>query len=186
MKCRTTTLPRKSAKLTMRPWAPCNVKPGASLSIDWKYCSLPPSVVSSSLSEWADATGTIAVSDNASATVRSNGIHSSSIRVPTGLRQIALPRSASLLRPGRSILSPLIVRATISHHAVAVIHHVAHLLHHAHHAPLVVFVSHHSMIHHRAGSSLTHLGIEGRRCHNASDPRQSEQQRLRDLTHGTL
>src|SRR6516164_5241864 len=171
MKCRTTTLPRKSAKLTGRPSAPCSTNPGASLSIDWKYCSRSPRAVSSSLSEWADA-GTIAASDNASTNVRSDGIHSSTIRLPTGaFNKLRDRSSAALVRRGRRSPSPLIVRAPVAHHAVAVIHHLAHLLHHAHHSPIVcVFVPHHPMTHHRIGW----LAVERRRRHRACDQRCSE------------
>src|SRR6516164_2016321 len=172
MKCRTTTLPRKSAKLTGRPSAPCSTNPGASLSIDWKYCSRSPRAVSSSLSEWADA-GTIAASDNASTNVRSDGIHSSTIRLPTGaFNKLCDPRSAALVRRERRSPSPLIVRAAIAHHAVAVIHHFAHLLHHAHHSPIVcVFVPHHPMTHHRAGWLVVALAVERRRRHRACGQR---------------
>src|SRR5262249_31182556 len=171
MKCRTTTLPRKSAKLTVRPSAPCNANPGASLSIDWKYCSRSPRVVSSSLSEWADATGTIAVSDNARTNVRSNSIHPSTIRLTTqAFDKLREPHSAPLVRRGRCVPSPLIVRTPVAHHAVAVIHHLAHLPHHAHHPSLIfcVLVPHHPVIHHRAGSLLV-LGIEVRCCYGAGE-----------------
>src|SRR5262249_50888238 len=175
MKCRTTTLPRKSAKRTARPSAACNTKPGASLSTDWKYCSRSPRVVSSSLSEWADATGTIAVSDNASMNVRSNGIHSSTIRLPTRTFN-KVPCSAPSC-PARTAHSFAIDRSGDGCSSCCCSDPSSrHPLHRPHHAASP----------HRAGGRLTFLCVKQRCPDNRSDQSGSEHQNGRVLTHGYL
>src|SRR3546814_123214 len=154
MKCRTTTLPRRSTRRTVSRPALRSVKSGASLSTGWKNFSLSPSIDSRSSRECANAAG---AAIRASPSTRGGTIFFVKTIIAPGPKQRraappgtdggAASASASavlfrrLVSLGR-VLAPLFAGlsgAVVVHrlpHLVAVFHHLAHLPHHSHHDAL--------------------------------------------------